>query len=69
MRSAFLVPQGSFVLESIIYLKMGKYQSWLSGSLAPCYEFYLSNLTKVKYSLSLSLHISSPLPLETEFTS
>ena len=33
-------------------------------SLAPSYEFYVSNLTKVKYSsLIISLHISSPLPV------
>ena len=35
----------------------------LAGSLAPRYEFYFSNLTKVRYSsLTIFLHILSPLP-------
>ena len=34
------------------------------GSLAPRHEFYISNLTKVNFSsLTIFLHISSPLPV------
>ena len=36
-------------------------------SLAPRYGFYISNLTKVKYSfLTIFLHILSPLPVRTD---
>ena len=36
---------------------------WVTANLAPLYEFYISNLTKIKYCpLTVFLRISSPLP-------